>query len=48
LVVVFIPASFSFITGMIYFVDYHDYNKKMNIEKKRIEDYNNFLNKSKE
>ena len=27
---------------MIYFVDYYEYNKKMNAEKKRIEDYEKF------
>lgn len=47
-VVVFIPASISFFTGVIYFVDYHDSNKKINAEKKRIEDYNKILNKFKE
>jgi len=36
-IVIFIPATISFFTGVIYFVDYYDYNKKMNNEKKRIE-----------
>ena len=47
-ILIFIPGSISFFTGVIYFVDYYEYNKKMNVEKKRIEDYNNFSNKSKE
>ena len=42
LIVVFIPATISFFVGVIYFVDFHDYNKKMNMEKKRIEYYNQF------
>lgn len=47
-VIVFIPATISFCTYLIYFFDYYDYNKKIDNEKKRIEDYNNFLNKIKE
>ena len=46
--IIFIPATISFFTGVIFFVDYYESNKKINAEKKRIEDYNNFLNKSKE
>ena len=44
-IVIFIPASISFFTGVIYFVDYHDYNKKMNNEKKRLENLKQFQNK---
>jgi hypothetical protein len=44
-IVVFIPATISFFTGVIYFVDYHDYNKKMNNEKTRIESLKQFHNK---
>jgi hypothetical protein len=44
-IVVFIPATISFFTGVIYFVDYHDYNKKMNAEKKRLENLKQFQNK---
>ena len=28
-IVIFIPATISFFTGMIYFIDYYDYNKKI-------------------
>ena len=42
LLVIFIPATISFFTGVIYFFDYYDYEKKMNTEKKRIEDYEQF------
>jgi len=45
-IVIFIPATISFFTGVIFFVDYYDYNKKMNMEKKRIEDYNQFYKKT--
>ena len=41
-IVIFIPASISFITCMIYFVDSYDCSKKMNAEKKRIEAYEQF------
>ena len=41
-IVIFIPASISFITGVIYFVDSYDCNKKINTEKKRIESINKF------
>ena len=41
-IVIFIPATISFFTGVIFFVDYYEYNKKMNAEKKRIEDYEKF------
>ena len=40
--VIFIPATISFFTGVIFFVDYYDYHKKMNAEKKRIEDLNKY------
>jgi hypothetical protein len=43
--VIFIPATISFFTGIIYFVDYHDYHKKMNNEKKRLENIKQFHNK---
>lgn len=45
-ILIFIPASISFFTGVIYFVDYYEYDKKMNVEKKRIEDYNQFCRKN--
>ena len=45
LIVIFIPATISFFTGVIYFVDYYDYNKKVNNEKKRIENLKQFHNK---
>ena len=34
--IIFIPATISFFTGVIYFVDYYECNKKINVEKKRI------------
>ena len=43
--IIFISATISFFTGVIYFVDYHDYNKKMNTEKKRLENLKQFQNK---
>ena len=42
LIVIFIPATISFITGSIYFVDYYECNKKINAEKKRIEAIDNY------
>ena len=44
-IVIFIPASISFITGVIYFVDSYDCNKKINTEKKRLENFKQFQNK---
>ena len=41
-ILIFIPASISFFTGIIYFVDYYDYNKKINNEKKRIKAYDEY------
>jgi hypothetical protein len=41
-IAIFIPATISFFTGVIYFVDSYDCNKKINAEKKRIEDYEKF------
>ena len=43
-IVIFIPATISFFTGMIFFVDYYEYNKKINAEKKRIESINQYKN----
>jgi hypothetical protein len=45
LIVVFIPATISFFAGVIYFVDYYDYNKKINNENKRLENLKQFQNK---
>jgi hypothetical protein len=41
-IVIFIPATISFFTGMIFFVDYYECNKKINAEKKRIEAIDNY------
>jgi hypothetical protein len=40
--VIFIPATISFFTGIIFFVDYYECNKKINAEKKRIEAIDNY------
>ena len=46
-IVIFIPATISFFTGVIYFVDYYECNKKINAEKKRIEDLNKYTSEIK-
>ena len=44
-ILIFIPASISFFTGLIYFVDYYDCDKKIVNEKKRLECLKQFQNK---
>jgi hypothetical protein len=43
--IIFIPATISFFTGVIYFVDYYEFNKKINAEKIRLENLKQFQNK---
>jgi len=43
--IIFIPATISFFTGVIYFVDYYECNKKINAEKIRLENLKQFQNK---
>ena len=43
--IIFIPATISFFTGVVFFVDYYECNKKMNAEKMRLENLKQFQNK---
>jgi hypothetical protein len=43
--IIFIPATISFFTGVIFFVDYYECNKKINAEKIRLENLKQFQNK---
>jgi len=45
LLVIFIPATISFFTGVIFFIDSYDYEKKINAEKIRLENLKQFQNK---
>jgi len=47
LIVIFIPATISFITGSIYFVDCYEFKNKINAEKKRIENLNKYTSEIK-
>ena len=47
LIVIFIPATLSFFSGVVFFVDYYECNKKINAEKKRIEDFNKYTSEIK-
>jgi hypothetical protein len=40
--IIFIPATISFFTGVIFFTDYYECNKRINAEKKRIEAIDNY------
>jgi len=40
--VIFIPATISFLTGVVYFVDCYNCNERINTEKKRIESLKQF------
>lgn len=46
-IVIFIPATISFLAGVIYFVDSYDYHKKIIDEKKRIENLNKYTSEIK-
>jgi hypothetical protein len=39
-IIIFIPATISFFAGVVFFVDCYEYNKRINAEKKRIEELN--------
>lgn len=43
--IIFIPATISFFTGVVFFVDYYECNKKINAEKIRLENLKQFQNK---
>jgi hypothetical protein len=43
--IIFIPATISFFSGVLYFVDYYECNKKINAEKTRLENLKQFQNK---